>query len=181
MATTAEYLSALIAARNELSQNILAAGGSVTGTKYGDLAQDVRSIVWGDTHYLTGSGTLNKSGEHFPSVFTVTTPFLPARFCANFSSVLSGSYSDNVSYTMIGRLIIPGISRNNGQAQPHTVTLQTGIGGQVTAQIYTTVQSAQGGGYTLTVSLPTTPERYVFRGAFDWLCVDADWEGDDDE
>ncbi len=178
MITTAQYLNALIAAKQTLSQNIAANGGTVTGTKYDVLAQDVNSIVWGENHFLTGSGTVNKSDDCYPSDFTVTTAFSPARLTVNFPLVLAGSYSDSTDYYMIGRLVLPGISENDGEPQTHTVSLETGTGTAVSVTVTTTVDRTAGDRYELTVSLPQQPVPFVFRGAFDWLCVDAAWEGD---
>lgn len=180
MPTTEDYLTALVAARDHLLQNIAENGGTVTGTKFGTLAEDVNSIVWGDRHYLTGSGTVNKDGVWYPSVFTVTTAFAPKRFVINFSSVLAGAFSDNSNYRMIGRLVLPDITVNGGRPQQHRVVLQTGTGTTQTVTLETTVSETADGHYDLTVTLPTAPTRYVFRGAFDWLCTDAAFEGDDE-
>lgn len=180
MSTTADFLSALADARDALSDNITANGGTVTGQKFDVLAEDVKSIVWGNTHFLTGSGTVNRDGTYYPSAFTVTVEFLPSRLVINFPTVLSGAFSDNVAYTMIGRLTLPEISANGGAPQTHTVTLTTGTGTEREISLTTTVAQLANGRYTLTVTLPTSPERYVFRGSFDWLCVDAAWEGDEE-
>ncbi len=180
MPTTADYLAALVAARDSLAKNIAENGGTVTGEKLNTLAEDVNSIVWGDRHYLTGSGTVNKDGEWYTSVFTVTTAFLPCRFVVNFSSVLAGAFSDNSNYRMIGRLVLPDVTINGGRPQQHRITLQTGTGSTQSVTLTTTVSRTADGHYSLTVTLPTAPERYVFRGAFDWLCTDAAFEGDDE-
>lgn len=180
MPTTADYLAALVATRDSLAKNIAENGGTVTGEKLNTLAEDVNSIVWGDRHYLTGSGTVNKDGDRYPSVFTVTTAFAPCRFVVNFSSVLAGAFSDNSNYFMIGRLTLTDIAENDGRPQQHRVTLQTGTGTVQTVTLTTTVTRTADGHYDLTVTLPTTPAQYVFRGAFDWLCTDTAFEGDDE-
>ncbi len=177
MPTTADYLNALSAARDELAQNITQNGGTVSGMKFNQLAQDVAGITWGEKHFLTGSGTVNRDGIYYPSAFTVQTAFVPARITLNFPLVLAGTFSDDVQYKMIGRLTLSGIEANNGLTQTHTVELSTGMGQVETVSVTTQITQTDDG-WSLTVTLPTTPTRYVFRGTFDWLCVDAEWEGD---
>ena len=180
MPTTADYLTALISARDTLRSNLILAGVSNAATKLNILAAQVTSIEAG-----SGSGGASSGGEYYyaTTVLNKTSTlhlenftFMPKTF--SFAS----EYALNHSYTLSGEQIyvigLMSITDLVIGIQTKTITVSDNGSTSVNIPVYVTVTyDSVSEGYTLDITLP---QYYCFLGESEWAVFGA-IHGIDDE
>ena len=168
--TTADYLAALVAARNRLKANLSAMGVTASTDNLAELVELPLEIKSGGDYYYA-TAVVNKTQTLQLSDFE----FEPKTFSFASEYAINTGYSlPDAVVKVIGFLSITDIETGS---QCHAVSISVDGESTVTITVQTALTVSQSGTYTLTVTLPA---GYFFLGEAEWAIFGEKWEDEEE-